>query len=132
MLRRSGGTTLPGLDSRRPPTTISPPSGSTKPASSRSVVVFPQPDGPSRQTSCPCSMRRSTPSTTTVEPYAFRSARISTAATRVAASYPRYGARSALLLGRTRDGRGGLTAVGQRRRRHRLRDHAPGLLAPGT
>ena len=38
------------------PTRISPTDGSTKPAIKRSVVVLPQPDGPSRQTSLPWSM----------------------------------------------------------------------------
>ena len=41
-----------------------PPIGSMKPAISRSVVVLPQPDGPSRQTSRPCSIASETLSTT--------------------------------------------------------------------
>ena len=54
MLRPSGGTVRDVEDSTLPPTTISPAEGSMKPAISRKVVVLPQPDGPSRQTSCPC------------------------------------------------------------------------------
>src|SRR5712691_1476490 len=49
--RRSGGTTVVGEDRHRSPTQISPPSGVRKPATSRSVVVFPQPEGPSSATS---------------------------------------------------------------------------------
>src|SRR5690242_6548594 len=64
MLRCSGGS-VPAFDeTRRPPTWISPSDGSRKPANSRNVVVFPQPDGPSRQTSCPWSIRSETLSTT--------------------------------------------------------------------
>ncbi len=39
-----------------------------KPAISRKVVVLPQPEGPSRQTSWPCSTRSETPSTATALP----------------------------------------------------------------
>ena len=46
MRRRSGGTTTAGEDSTRSPTRISPPPAARKPATSRSVVVLPQPDGP--------------------------------------------------------------------------------------
>ena len=53
MFRRSGGTTEPTDDTTLPPTRISPPSGSRNPAIIRSVVVLPQPDGPSRQTNSP-------------------------------------------------------------------------------
>ena len=56
MLRRSGGSVRAGDDTTLSPTRISPADGSTKPAISRSVVVLPQPDGPSRQTSWPCSI----------------------------------------------------------------------------
>ena len=68
MLRCSGGSVRAGDDTTRSPTTISPADGSTKPAISRSVVVLPQPDGPSRQTSSPCSMRSDTSSTTAFAP----------------------------------------------------------------
>ncbi len=53
MRRRSGGTTVADEDRQRSPTQISPASGARKPATSRSVVVLPQPDGPSRATSSP-------------------------------------------------------------------------------
>ena len=55
-----------GEETTRSPTRISPADGSMKPAISRSVVVLPQPDGPSRQTSSPCSMRSDTSSTTAI------------------------------------------------------------------
>ena len=58
MPRRSGGTVRPGSETVRPPTRIVPRSGSMNPATSRSVVVLPQPDGPSRQTSEPCAIVR--------------------------------------------------------------------------
>src|SRR5438445_3526638 len=51
MRRRSGGTTDVADDRQRSPTKISPPSGVRKPATRRSVVVLPQPDGPSSATS---------------------------------------------------------------------------------
>ena len=53
MRRRSGGTTVRADDRHRSPTQISPASGVRKPATSRSVVVLPQPDGPSSATSSP-------------------------------------------------------------------------------
>ena len=45
-----------------PPTTTRPASASSSPASSRSAVVLPQPDGPSSATSSPGAMGRSSPS----------------------------------------------------------------------
>src|SRR3972149_2211289 len=54
MPRRSGGTVWPGDERHRSPTQISPASGSRNPAMSRSVVVFPHPDGPRRETSSAC------------------------------------------------------------------------------
>src|SRR5260370_40298626 len=68
-------------DTTRSPTTISPAVGSTKPAIRRNVVVLPQPEGPSRQTSSPCSMRSDTSSTTAVLSYRFVKFRSSTDAT---------------------------------------------------
>ena len=68
MLRRSGGSDCDGVDTTRSPTRISPPVGSTNPAISRSVVVLPQPDGPSRQTRLPCSIKSDTLSTTAFTP----------------------------------------------------------------
>src|SRR5512144_1703944 len=63
MRRRSGGTTNAGEESTRSPTRISPASGARKPATSRSVVVLPHPDGPSRATSSPGRTDRSRPTT---------------------------------------------------------------------
>src|SRR5580658_7597431 len=58
MLRRGSLT-------RRDPIEIRPPVDSSSPATMRSVVVFPQPEGPSRVTNSPASTRRSMPSTAT-------------------------------------------------------------------
>src|SRR6266567_8866245 len=69
MLRRSGGTTARGDDRTLPSTRISPPSGSSKPAIMRKVVVLPQPDGPSRHTSAPCLTVKSIASTETTAAY---------------------------------------------------------------
>ena len=44
-----------------PPTTTRPPSASSRPASSRSAVVLPQPDGPSSATSSPGAQRQVEP-----------------------------------------------------------------------
>src|ERR1700730_15988752 len=68
MLRCSGGSVRVFEDTSRSPTRISPSEGSRKPAISRSVVVLPQPDGPSRQTSCPWSIFSETSSTTASDP----------------------------------------------------------------
>src|SRR3954454_23995805 len=81
MLRCSGGSVRDGDETTRSPTAISPADGSTNPAISRSVVVLPQPDGPSRHTSSPCSMRSDTSSTTACFPYRLVSPRSSTDAT---------------------------------------------------
>ena len=51
------------------PIAIRPVSGSTKPAIIRSVVVLPQPDGPSSTTNSPCAIVRLTSSTTRTPPY---------------------------------------------------------------
>jgi len=59
MSRRQGGSPV----TSRPPISTSPSSGSSSPAMQRSVVVLPQPEGPSRQTNCPlppCSETSST------------------------------------------------------------------------
>src|SRR5882757_6800158 len=68
ILRCSGGSVRACEDTSRSPTWISPSEGSRKPAISRSVVVLPQPDGPSRQTSCPWSIFNETLSTTASGP----------------------------------------------------------------
>src|ERR1700709_269164 len=83
MLRRSGGTVAAGEEISLPPTRISPPVGSTKPAIRRSVVVLPQPEGPSRQTRWPCSMCSDTSSTTASGPYVLVRPFNSTDATRI-------------------------------------------------
>src|SRR5882672_11461285 len=82
MLRLSGGSVRAGDDTTRSPTTISPSLGSTKPAISRSVVVLPQPEGPSRHTRWPWSMVSDTSSTTALFPYRLVKPRNSTDATR--------------------------------------------------
>src|SRR5258708_19957364 len=81
MLRLSGGSVRAGDDTTRSPTTISPSLGSTKPAISRSVVVFPQPEGPSRHTRSPCSVLSDTASTTASAPSPLVRPRNSTATT---------------------------------------------------
>ena len=64
----AGGKVWADEETALPPTKISPDVGSTNPAISRRVVVLPQPEGPSRQTSCPCSMVNDTSSTTAISP----------------------------------------------------------------
>src|SRR5919198_3141205 len=66
--RRSGGTTDCTVDSTRSPTRISPPSGLSRPAISRRVVVLPQPDGPSSDTNSPLSTARLSPLTAPKSP----------------------------------------------------------------
>ena len=55
-----------------PPSSILPSSGRSKPAIMRSVVVLPEPDGPSIVKNSPRAMSRSTPSTAATSPYRFR------------------------------------------------------------
>ena len=65
-----------------PPTVMRPPSGSSKPAIMRSVVVLPQPDGPSSAKNSPGATVRSMRSTTRVLPsklFSTRSRRTSAA-----------------------------------------------------
>ena len=52
-LRRSGGRARLGEETTRSPIVISPAVGSMKPATRRSAVVLPQPDGPSSVTNSP-------------------------------------------------------------------------------
>jgi hypothetical protein len=59
---RSGAGPVTGL----PPTVTDPWSWSRAPATIRSSVLLPQPDGPSRQTSSPARTSRSTPASATV------------------------------------------------------------------
>src|ERR1700746_2183095 len=66
-----------------PASLIEPASGRSKPAIMRSVVVLPEPDGPSSVKNEPCSTRRSTSSTATTSPYTLRAPTTSTSATAV-------------------------------------------------
>src|ERR1051325_3543361 len=83
ILRRSGGSVFCGDDTTRSPTRISPSVGSTKPATKGKVVVLPQPEGPSRHTSVPCSISSETLSTTAAAPYFLVNPRSSTDANSV-------------------------------------------------
>src|SRR5438094_1692991 len=65
--RRRGGTSL----TTRSPNRISPASGRSKPAIMRSVVVLPQPEPPTSETSSPGWMSRESPSTATAPPKRF-------------------------------------------------------------
>src|SRR6266404_8575447 len=62
--RRRGGTRMPlaGDDTIRPAMLISPSVGCSSPATHRSVVVLPQPDGPSSTTISPAGTAKLTPS----------------------------------------------------------------------
>src|SRR6516165_10731035 len=62
--RDRGGTRIPraGEDTTLPPIAISPPVGCSRPATQRSVVVLPQPDGPSSTTISPAGTEKLTPS----------------------------------------------------------------------
>src|SRR5882724_4308631 len=62
--RARGGTRMPraGDDTTLPPIVISPPVGCSRPATQRSVVVLPQPDGPSSTTISPAGTAKLTPS----------------------------------------------------------------------
>src|SRR5882757_10221122 len=62
--RERGGTRMPraGDDTSRPAMLISPPVGCSRPATQRSVVVLPQPDGPSSTTISPAGTAKLTPS----------------------------------------------------------------------
>src|SRR3984957_16714500 len=65
--RKYGGTPVTSL----PPSSIRPASGRSKPAISRSKVVFPDPDGPSKVKNSPAAMVSSTPPRATTSPYRF-------------------------------------------------------------
>src|SRR6476620_8491599 len=62
--RRRGGTRMPrsGDDTTLPAMLISPDVGCSSPATQRSVVVLPQPEGPSRTTISPAGTPKLTPS----------------------------------------------------------------------
>src|SRR3982074_1580208 len=64
MSRSEGGTSF----TRRPPMVRRPAVMDSSPASIRSVVLLPHPDGPTRTTNSPASTVRSTPSTATTPP----------------------------------------------------------------
>src|SRR5262245_60626351 len=64
MLHCSGGRSV----TRRSPKWIWPPSGISKPAMARRVVVFPQPEGPSSASSSPSATARLSSSTATTAP----------------------------------------------------------------
>ena len=65
MLRSRGGTCTPcsGAATSSPPIEIEPAVGCSRPAMQRSVVVLPQPEGPSSTTISPAAMRKLTSST---------------------------------------------------------------------
>ncbi len=58
MLRASGGSLAEAEETTLPPTLMRPSDGLMNPATKRRVVVFPQPEGPSRQTRVPLSMAK--------------------------------------------------------------------------
>src|ERR1700739_4249578 len=62
--RSRGGTRMPraGDDTTRPAMLMSPEVGCSRPATQRSVVVLPQPDGPSNTTISPAGTEKLTPS----------------------------------------------------------------------
>ena len=64
-LRRCGGTNTPAATSTmvRSPITMRPPSARSSPATQRSVVVLPQPEGPSSVTISPGPTSKSMPAT---------------------------------------------------------------------
>ena len=62
--RRLAGTSV----TSRPSISTRPSVGRSNPASSRSAVVLPQPDGPSRASSSPGSSARSSPASACVPP----------------------------------------------------------------
>src|SRR5580765_4302786 len=68
-----------------------PSSGRSKPAISRSVVVLPEPEGPSRVKNSPAGISRSTRSTATTSPYVLR---IPSSRTSISAAGTRCGAES--------------------------------------
>src|SRR5829696_6805684 len=78
MSRSFGGTLL----TTRPPMEISPLVMFSSPASMRSRVDLPQPDGPTSTTNSPSAMSTLTPCSTLTEPKALRALRMSTVAIR--------------------------------------------------
>src|SRR5882672_7518151 len=76
-MSRSFGATL---FTTRPPILTSPPEISSRPATMRSSVLLPQPEGPTRTQNSPSAIDTSTPRTTSVEPNVLRTALRVTAA----------------------------------------------------
>src|SRR5258708_2673956 len=76
MSRCLGGTSL----TTRSPILTSPPEISSRPATMRSSVLLPQPEGPTRTQNSPSAIETSTPCTTSVEPNDLRTALRETAA----------------------------------------------------
>src|SRR5258708_14672123 len=76
MSRAFGGTLL----TTRPPIFTSPPEISSRPATMRSSVLLPQPEGPTRTQNSPSAIDTSTPCTASVEPNVLRTALRETAA----------------------------------------------------
>jgi hypothetical protein len=68
MLRRSGGRVVVGEERSSPSISIMPSVGRMKPAIMRSVVVLPQPDGPSSVRNSPARAVSETLSTARVAP----------------------------------------------------------------
>src|SRR4051812_19068582 len=79
MSRSLGGT----LFTTRPPIFTSPPEISSRPATMRSSVLLPQPEGPTSTQNSPSAIDTSTPCTTWVEPNDLRTALRDTAAMRL-------------------------------------------------
>jgi hypothetical protein len=68
MPRRSGGTTASGEEIGSPLRRMVPCDGGMKPAIMRSMVVLPQPEGPSSEMNSPCAMSSEKSSTATASP----------------------------------------------------------------
>src|SRR5215470_6320781 len=70
MLRWCGGTATPlaASNTTRPPISMRPTSGVSRPATHLSVVVLPQPEGPSRLTNSPPAAMKLTSSMTSLSP----------------------------------------------------------------
>src|ERR1700755_3006492 len=80
--RSRGGTRMPraGDDTTLPPIEISPSVGCSRPATQRSVVVLPHPEGPSSTTISPAGTAKLTPSTAAMPANSFRRSLTSSAA----------------------------------------------------
>jgi hypothetical protein len=83
-LRRSGATCVPPSQTTRPPRWIVPASARSKPATRRSSVVLPQPEGPSTAVRLPAGTSRSRPASTGAAPNALASPRTESATALIA------------------------------------------------